>query len=232
LVDEFGSGEPYAWLAYVVTDSEGQTYRGDLDATGRGKVSNHFAGPIALTLDQEYQGQERLYIELQSRDSYPLKITELQVRAEQTRYLNDNATSTRENPAQACAGQFFQVEVRDLVKHVTHLPPRVYRHYPPNQGPARLMGEFGKTGVALMPQLHTVLEVRPLRALRALTVYYSAILRAQPVPTGTHGDPELLPLRPEARRGSDTLTGELSRATERGQLVRRCVGQVRGALEG
>ncbi|MBC3373014.1 lipase family protein [Pseudomonas sp. SWRI92] len=168
LVDESGAGEPYAWLAYVVTDSEGQTYRGNLDASGVGKVDNHFAGPIALTLDDEYQGQEQLYIGLQGRDSYPLKITELQVRAEKTRYLNDNATRTRESPAQACAGQFFQVEVRDLVKHVTHLPPQVYRHYPPNQGPTQLMGEFGTVGVALMPQGHTVLEVRPLRALRPM----------------------------------------------------------------
>ncbi|WP_434696279.1 lipase family protein [Pseudomonas sp. Z1-14] len=168
LVDEFGSGEPYAWLAYRVIDSEGQTYRGNLDATGMGKISNHFAGPITLSFDQHYEGLEKAYSFLQTRPHYPLKITELQVRAEQTRYLNDNATSPRENPAQACAGQFFQVEVRDLVEHVAHLPPRVYRHYPTNQGPARLMGKSGETGVALMPQLHTVLEVRPLRALRPM----------------------------------------------------------------
>ena len=45
LVDEFGSGEPYAGLAYVATDSEGKTYEGNLDATGTGKVIDHFAGP-------------------------------------------------------------------------------------------------------------------------------------------------------------------------------------------
>jgi hypothetical protein len=168
LVDEFGSGEPYAGLAYVVTDSEGQDYSGNLDATGASKVVDHYAGPIALNFDQRYQGQERLYVELQRRDNYYLKITELQVRAEQTRYLNNNATRTKENPAQACADQFFQVEVRHLVKHVAHLPPEVYRHYPLSSGPARLMGEHGKLGVALMPQKHTVLEVRPLRALRPM----------------------------------------------------------------
>ncbi|MBC3363617.1 lipase family protein [Pseudomonas sp. SWRI154] len=168
LVDESGAGEPYAWLAYVVTDSEGQTYRGNLDASGTGKVDDHFAGPIALYFDQDYRGVEKAYSLLQSRPHYPLKITELQVRAEKTRYLNDNATRTREPPAQACAGQFFQVEVRDLVKHVAHLPPQVYRHYPPNQGAARLMGEFGKVGVTLASRRHTVLEVRPLRALRPM----------------------------------------------------------------
>jgi len=168
LVDEFGSGEPYAGLAYIATDSEGQKYSGNLDAMGIGKVTNHYAGPVALTFEQKYQEQEKLYVELQRRDHYPLEITELQVRAEQTRYLNPNATRTRENPAQACADGFFQVEVRHLVKHVAHLPPEVYRHYPLPAGPARLMGEHGKLGVALMPQKHTVLEVRPLRALRPM----------------------------------------------------------------
>lgn len=186
LVDEFGSGEPYAGLAYAATDSEGQKYLGNLDAIGIGKVTNHYAGPVALAFEQNYQEQEKLYIELQRRDSYPLQITELQVRAEQTRYLNPNATRTRENPAQACADDFFQVEVRHLVKHVAHLPPEVYRHYPLPAGPARLMGEQGKLGVALMPQKHTVLEVRPLRALRpmlstapefcALNLYQLAIM--------------------------------------------------------
>lgn len=168
LVDEFGSGEPYAGLAYVAIDSEGQQYTGNLDTKGGAKITNHHGGPLALFFDQKYQGDEGLYLELQRRDSYPLKITELQVRAEQTRYLHNNATRTRENPAQACADEFFQVEVRHLVKHVAHLPPEVYRHYPLNAGPARLMGEHGKLGVALMPQKHTVLEVRPLRALRPM----------------------------------------------------------------
>lgn len=168
LVDEFGSGEPYAGLAYIATDSEGQKYSGNLDAMGIGKVTNHYAGPVALTFEQKYQEQEKLYVELQRRDHYPLEITELQVRAEQTRYLNPNATRTRENPAQACADDFFQVEVRHLVKYVAHLPPEVYRHYPLPAGPARLMGEHGKLGVTLMPQKHTVLEVRPLRALRPM----------------------------------------------------------------
>jgi hypothetical protein len=168
LVDEFGSGEPYAGLAYVVTDSEGKSYEGSLGATGEGKVTEHFAGPIALTFDQKHQGEEELYKDLQTRPHYPLKITQLQVRAEQTRYLNQNSTRTKENPAQACADDFFQVEVRHLVKHVSHLPPQVYSHYPPRSGPAKIMGKHGERGVALMPLQHTVLEVRPLRALRPM----------------------------------------------------------------
>lgn len=152
LVDEFGSGEPYAGLAYVVTDSEGQTYNGNLDAMGTGKVANHFAGPIALILDQKYQGAEMLYEDLQARPHYPLEITELQVRAEQTRYRNKDGSRTDTNPAQACADAFYQVEVRHLVKHVAHLPPEVECHYPPSQGAARIMGKHGRYGVALLPQ--------------------------------------------------------------------------------
>lgn len=168
LVDEFGSGEPYAGLAYVVTDSEGKTYSGSLDVTGAGKVTDHFAGPIALIVDQKYQGAEDLYKDLQTRPHYPLEITELQVRAERTRFLNQNATRTRDNPAQACADQYVQVEVRHLVRHVSHLPPEVYRHYPHSTGAAKIMGEHGALGVALLPLQHTVLEVRPLRALRPM----------------------------------------------------------------
>ncbi|MDO7896653.1 lipase family protein [Pseudomonas citrulli] len=168
LVDEWGSGEPYAGLAYVAIDSEGQRHTGSLDSNGAGRVNDHHAGPVALMFEQKYQGPEALYLALQGRDHYPLEITELQVRAEQTRYMNDNATRTRENPAQVGADDFFQVEVRHLVKHAAHLPPEVHRHYPPRGGPARLLGEHGKLGVALMPEKHTVLEVRPLRALRPM----------------------------------------------------------------
>jgi hypothetical protein len=168
LVDELGSGEPYAGLAYVVTDAEGQKYEGVLDITGTGKVDNHFAGPISLLLDQKYQGNEMVYVRAIERPHYPLEITELQVRAEQTRYLNQNSTRTKENPAQACADEYFQVEVRHLVKHVSHLPPEVYRHYPHSAGRAKVMGKHGALGIALLPLQHTVLEVRPLRALRPM----------------------------------------------------------------
>ncbi|TPG76069.1 lipase family protein [Pseudomonas mandelii] len=168
LVDEFGSGEPYAGLAYTAIDSEGQRYSGHLDIAGAGTITNHFAGPVTLVLEQKYEGQETVYVRAKERPHYPLEITELQVRAEQTRYLNKNSTRTKENPAQACADAFFQVEVRNLVKHVTHLPPEVYRHYPHSTGTAKIMGKHRKLGVALMPQKHTVLEVRPLRALRPM----------------------------------------------------------------
>ena len=168
LVDEFGSGEPYAGLPFTAIDSEGFKYSGHLDITGAATITNHFSGPVAILLNQQYEGLEKYYAYLQARPHYGLKITELQVRAEQTRYLNKNSTRTKENPAQACADEFLQVEVRHLVEHVSHLPPEVYRHYPHSPHRAKTMGKHGKLGVALMPLKRTVLEVRPLRALRPM----------------------------------------------------------------
>ncbi|WP_423204647.1 lipase family protein [Pseudomonas kribbensis] len=168
LIDEYCSGEPYAGLAYVATDSEGNKYTGCLDAKGIGKVDNHFAGPVSLLFDQAYEGKEKVYLRMMERPHYPLKITELHVRAEKTRYLNPNATRTRERPEVANGGDYFQVEVRHLVRHVSHLPPEVFRDYPLDSGCAAIMREHGKFGAALMPQRHTVLEVRPLRSLRPM----------------------------------------------------------------
>ncbi|CAI3787340.1 hypothetical protein AHFPHNDE_00998 [Pseudomonas sp. MM227] len=186
LVDELGEGQPFAGLPYNVIDSEGHIYKGKLDAAGKGKVENHFAGPIALVLDQEYSGTARPYEDLQKRLHYPLPITELQVRAEQTRHCHKDGSRTQSNPAQACADFFCQVEVRHLVEHFAHLPPEVECRYPRRLGWAKLMCEYGERGVCLLSNKHNVLEVRPLRALRpmlstdsqfcALNLYQLAIM--------------------------------------------------------
>lgn len=168
LVDEIGEGPPYAGLAYKVIDAEGHIYEDKLDTTGAGKIKNHFSGPIALILAHEYTGTSLPYKDLRQRKDYPIPITELQVRAERTRYFHKDGSRTQSNPAQACADFFCQVEVRHLVDHVAHLPPEVESHYPPNQGWAKLMREHGKRGVCLLPNKHNVLEVRPLRALRPM----------------------------------------------------------------
>lgn len=167
LVDEFGSGEAYGGLAYVAVDSEGQAFSGYLDVNGIGKVDSYCAGPIALCFDQTYEGQDKFYNYLQARTHYPLKITELQIRAEQTRYRNPDATRNREQPVPD-GDEYIQVEVRHLVRHVAHLPPEVYRHYPANSGLSAIMGKHAQVGVALASRKHTVLEVRALRALRPM----------------------------------------------------------------
>ena len=186
LVDESGEGLPYAGLTYEVIDTEGHSHKGVLDSTGTGKVENHFAGPVALIIKEQYRGGKDFYEYLLERPHYPLPITELQVRAEQTRYFHKDGSRTQSNPAQACADFFCQVEVRHLVDHVAHLPPEVECHFPLNHGWATLMREHGKHGVCLLPNKHNVLEVRPLRALRpmlstdsqfcALNLYQLAIM--------------------------------------------------------
>ncbi len=183
LVDEFGNGQPYAGLAYQIIDYEDIIYTGTLDATGFGKVENHYCGPVELRLNQAYQGNENAYTFLRERPHYPLPITELQVRAEKTRFFNKSGLRTQSNPAQgkADAGAFHQVEVRELVEHGAHLPPLAARHCPPNfhvfklfrplpvKGKAGYKPELAKRfGIALMSNKHHVLEVRPLRALRPM----------------------------------------------------------------
>lgn len=169
LVDEFGSGGPYAGLAYEVVDTQGLKYRGFLDSTGTGEVLNHCAGPIALNFPETYGGEIEFYKSLIVRDHYPLKITELQVRAEQTHCISkDGARSSIKPVMDRKQFMFYQVEVRHFAEHVSHLPPEVKCNFPLNVADRRMMGKFGAHGVCLSPECHTVLEVRPLRALRPL----------------------------------------------------------------
>lgn len=171
LVDEFGDGQPYAGLAYEVIDSAGEVYTSSLDGQGFAKVENCFRGSVVLSFKRSYQGADDHYLALQQRESYPLPITDLQARAEQTLFFHKDGYRREHNPAQSRADVFIQVEVRDLVEHAAHLPPVVKRFYPPNPGLAKITGEPGKTplkGVGLLPNKHHVLEVRPLRALRPI----------------------------------------------------------------
>ncbi|PWK44806.1 lipase family protein [Pseudomonas sp. OV226] len=134
LVDEFGDGTPYAGLIFEATDYEAMFYTGQLDASGSGKVEHHFNGPIVLTLVEPYKGKEKTYTFLRERPHYPLPITELQVRAEKTRFFNKSGQRTLANPAQGkvAGAVFVQVEVSELVAFHAHLPPTVERHFPPN----------------------------------------------------------------------------------------------------
>ena len=257
LVDEFGDGKPYAGLTYEVTDYEDTIYTGKLDATGSAKVDNHFCGPVGLKLMSPYQGSEKTYTFLRGRPHYPLPITELQVRAEKTRFVDKSGVRTLANPAKdlAAPDAYYQVEVSELVKHVAHLPPLAPRSSPPNtvlhtlfRQPAKTrsftpqnkgatgggmgavmtpadmgMSELGfappppkPKGIALLPNKHHVLEVRPMRALRpmlstgnefcALNLYQLALMstlsytdfgqdpNTQPVET----DSVTFPLRPSS----------------------------------
>ncbi|KTC19193.1 hypothetical protein AO391_12195 [Pseudomonas marginalis ICMP 9505] len=116
LVDEFGDGKSYAGLAYTLQDSAEQKYSGALDAQGFAKIEDCYRGPVALSFDTAYDGSEDLYRNLIKRQSYPLPITELQVRAEQTRFFHKDGFPVEHNPALKAGDTFIQVEVRDLVK--------------------------------------------------------------------------------------------------------------------
>lgn len=166
LVDEYGQGSPYAGLLFEAVDREGVTYQGVLDAEGKGVVLVHYSGGLVVTLSKDYVGATKLYTRLASRDAYPLKITELQVRAESTRFKNKDGSRTDSNPAQALGEHFHQIEVRDLVRYTCHLPPPTKSNFPPEDHARLLMRGHGAYGVCIRPNQHTVLEVRPLRALR------------------------------------------------------------------
>lgn len=193
LVDEQGDGAAYAGLNFELLDCTGQRYQGQLDADGIGRVDDFFRGPATVLLDKPYQSGEKLYTDLMSRPSYPLPITELQVRAEKTRFAQADASRTRDNPARSRGDAFYQVEVRELVRHAAHLPPAVARHYPPEPGVIAAMRTAPylheePVGLGLLPNRHYVLEVRPLRALRpmlstasgfcALNLYQLALMAA------------------------------------------------------
>ncbi|NUU34982.1 lipase family protein [Pseudomonas sp. C2B4] len=173
LVDEFGDGKPYGGLSYTAVDSVGQAFSGRLNGEGFAKVENHYRGPVVLTMDAPHSRIHKLYARLMDRIHYPLPITELQVRAEQTRFFHEDGFRREHNPAIKDADVFLQVEVRDLVRQGAHLPPVVKRFYEPQSSLLRAMNELGigpehPFGIALSPNQHNVLEVRPLRALRPL----------------------------------------------------------------
>lgn len=175
LVDEAGSGKPYGGLPYTVQDSAGQQHQGRLNGDGGAKLENIHCGPVVLLLEGLYCGAEEPYRRLRGRNTYKLPITELQVRAEQTRFSAANGQRVEGNPAQQQSDRFYQVEVRDLVRHVAHLPPLMPRTYHPKRHALTMMAELGFwppqatfSGVVLFPNLHTVLEVRPMRALRPM----------------------------------------------------------------
>ncbi|MFL1557684.1 lipase family protein [Pseudomonas sp. O11] len=175
LVDETGCGKAYGGLAYSICDSTGQQYNGRLTGEGFAKLQGFYCGPVVLALEGLYSGKEEPYFELSTRQTYRLPITELQIRAEQTRFVAADGQRIEGNPAQRQADRFYQVEVRDLVRHVAHLPPLAPRIFAPQRHALRMMAELGfgppqpaLSGVVLFPNLHTVLEVRPLRALRPM----------------------------------------------------------------
>lgn len=175
LVDETGVGATYGGLSYTVRDSAGREYKGRLNGEGFAKLKDIYSGPVVLVFDDLYSGTEQPYRRLMMRPTYQLPITELQVRAEQTRFAAVDGRRIEANLAQHQPNRFYQVEVRDLVRHVAHLPPTTPRVHSPKRHALKMMADLGfgppqpsLAGIVLFPNKHTVLEVRPLRALRPI----------------------------------------------------------------
>ncbi|MGY1952645.1 lipase family protein [Pseudomonas pergaminensis] len=175
LVDELGVGTAYGGLPYTLHDSAGQQYKGRLNGDGFAELKDIYCGPVVLVFDDLYSGTEQLYRRLMSRPAYKLPITELQIRAERTRFARSDGRRTEDDQVQQTTGRFYQVEVRDLVRHVAHLPPIAQRTHQPQRHALKMLADLGfgppqscLAGIALFPNNHTVLEVRPLRALRPL----------------------------------------------------------------
>ena len=175
LVDELGVGTAYGGLSYTIYDSAGQEYKGRLNGEGFAKLQDIYCGPVVLAFDDLYSGEEHPYHWLMVHPTYKLPITELQVRAEQTRFAAADGRRPESNPAQQKANRFYQVDVRDLVRHVAHLPPVAQRSHQPQRHALKMMGDLGfgppqssLAGIVLFPNNHTALEVRPLRAFRPI----------------------------------------------------------------
>ncbi len=172
LIDEFGSGTAYAGLSYRLIDVMGVEYRGALNAEGCGRTAGLPGGPALLLVDSEYEGRDFFYRRLAIRESYPLPITELQVAAESTLHRPTGETWKGPYIASEQDAQFYQVEVRDLVQHTSHLPAPKKLSLRAAAGPARLVREIVETapasGIGLMTGTNYVLEVQALRAWRPL----------------------------------------------------------------
>ena len=174
LVDEHGDGKPYAKLAYVLHDSQGQQYQGTLDSEGLAIIRDIYCGPAVLELPGlDSGGLESWYEELIIRDSFKIPLTNLQIAAEQSPSgprRSDGRTYLAEERAGLEAARFMRVEVSDLVKAKGHLPdpdpawqPKPSVMLTHNAG---LASEC--TGVALRPNCHEILEIKALRAYSPL----------------------------------------------------------------
>lgn len=174
LVDEHGDGKPYAELAYVLHDSQGQLYEGALDSEGLAVISGIYCGPAVLELPGlDSAGLESWYEELVIRDSFKIPLTNLQIAAEQSpsgpRRPNGH-TYLAEERARIETARFMRVEVSDLVEAKGHLPDPDPTWQP--EPSAMLKHNAGLasacTGVALRPNSHHILEIKALRAYNLL----------------------------------------------------------------
>lgn len=174
LVDEHGKGEPYAGLAYELTDNQGLHHSGTLDAEGYARIDNIYAGPALLSFTAPYVDADPWYKDLMERRGFPLPLTALQVAAEKSpRGPRDASGKTFEakQRVQQEKATFYRIEVSSLVTVTSHLPvPDATLAPKPADNLATCVQQKAPaaTGVALLTGQHHVLEVKALRAYRPL----------------------------------------------------------------
>lgn len=174
LVDEHGKGEPYADLAYELTDNQGILHTGTLDAEGYTRIDNIYAGPALLSFNAPDPGGDPWYFALMKRKSFPLPLTALQVAAERSPIGPRDAsgkTFEAKQRAQNEKATFYRVEVSSLVTVTSHLPvPDATLAPKPADNLATCVQQKASAarGVALLTGQHHVLEVKALRAYRPL----------------------------------------------------------------
>lgn len=193
LVNEHGEGKPYAGLAYLLHDSQGQKYEGILDGDGYAKVESFHCGPPVLSLAASYGGGSKWYEHFADRKAFKLPLTALQVAAEQyptgPRHV-DGRTYLAEERATREKARFLRVEVSDFAEATKHLPDNDSGWAPRPSAVLKQSAGLAKElhGAALTPNLHHVLEVKALRAYSpllsrskdfcALNAYHLAVMSA------------------------------------------------------
>ncbi|MCQ4242941.1 lipase family protein [Stutzerimonas stutzeri] len=193
LVNEHGEGQPYAGLAYLLHDSQGQKYEGFLDSDGYAKIEDFYCGPPVLSFIAGYGGGEKWYEHFADRKAFKLPLTALQVAAEQSptgpRH-SDGRTYLAEERAARENARFLRVEVSDFAEATKHLPDTDNDWAPRPSAPLKQNAGLAKDqpGAALKPNLHHVLEVKALRAYSpllssskdfcALNAYHLAVMSA------------------------------------------------------
>ncbi|MCQ4313557.1 lipase family protein [Pseudomonas stutzeri] len=191
LVDEHGNGQPYAGLAYRITDSQGLDYYATLDDHGYARVDGVHSGPLVLSFPNDYTGGDPWYTGLYNREYFSIPLSDLQVAAEQSpagpRHA-DGQTYLAQERAEKEEAYFIRAEVSDFVESKGHLPTPDANWTTPsslkqNAGPAA-----GKPGIALGCSRHHVIEIKALRAYSpllsrgadfcALNAYHLAVMSA------------------------------------------------------
>ncbi|MCD5995494.1 lipase family protein [Pseudomonas sp. CDFA 602] len=176
LVDEHGNGEPYTRLDYTLHDAQGQTYDGQTDEEGYGKLATCYDGPVFLDISARNNGRgDSWYEELQIREAFPLPLSALQVAAEQppSAHRKPSDPHLPRERAEREKAVFYHVQVRDFVPkgEAAHLPEFEIKEHRPSPFLIATVNDILKRhgkdhlpGVPLEPRQHHVIEVKALRA--------------------------------------------------------------------